>query len=272
MTFDITKSHKTFAGFTHIAQHKSPTTNTNMTFSYFMPESQKPDKAIIWLSGLTCTEQNFITKAGAQKFLSEQNALIICPDTSPRGTNIPGQDDAYDFGSGAGFYVNATTDGYKDHYQMYDYIVHDIYEIVKGFGVKQVAISGHSMGGHGALIIGLREAELFSKVSAFSPIVHPTACPWGEKAFSGYLGTNKELWKTFDACELIKSGKKRNKILIEQGLSDEFFESQLLTSHFEEACKESGQQLQVNYQKGYDHSYYFISSFIDQHIKFLLEA
>jgi S-formylglutathione hydrolase len=271
MKFQIKKTHKTFSGKTIFAEHDSEITKTKMNFSYFMPESEKPDQAIIWLSGLTCTEENFMTKAGAQKYLAQHNTLVICPDTSPRGLDLPKEHDNYDFGSGAGFYVNATSPGYSDHYRMYDYIVKEIYSIVESFDVSRVSLTGHSMGGHGALVIGLKEPDLFSHVSAFSPIVNPTQCPWGQKAFSGYLGDNKQLWTDYDACELVNEGSKRNKILIDQGLADEFYEEQLLTSNFETACRDQNQPLQVNYRKGYDHSYYFISTFIKEHIDFLLQ-
>src|SRR5690606_1612154 len=163
---------------------------------------------LIWLSGLTCTEENFITKAGVQKLLSGSDMMVICPDTSPRGLDLPGEHDNYDFGSGAGFYVNATTPGYRDHYQMESYIAQELVEIVsENFGAKQFAISGHSMGGHGALTLGLNNPDLFESISAFSPIVNPTQCPWGQKALKGYLGDNQDTWQKYDATELIKLGK-----------------------------------------------------------------
>lgn len=271
MSFEVLKKHKTFSGETVFCQHESTSTKTAMKFSYFKPECEQVDHAIIWLSGLTCTDENFITKAGAQSYLAHTNTMIICPDTSPRGLELPGEHDSYDFGSGAGFYLNATTDGYKDHYNMYDYIVKELVPLLKDhFKAPKISISGHSMGGHGALVIGLREPELFSAVSAFSPIVNPMNCAWGQKAFEGYLGSNKDNWKQYDACELVKNGHTRDgKILIEQGLADEFFEEQLLTANFEKCCEEARQNLQVNYQEGYDHSYYFISTFIKKHLDFL---
>ncbi|MCB0419712.1 MAG: S-formylglutathione hydrolase [Bdellovibrionales bacterium] len=271
MNVTVLKNHKTFEGHTVFAEHDSETTKTKMKFSYFLPESGKPKSAIVWLSGLTCTEENFITKAGAQKYLAEKDAMIICPDTSPRGLNLPGEHDSYDFGSGAGFYVNALTDGYKDHYKMYDYVVQDIVAILESeFKVSKISISGHSMGGHGALVIGLREKDTFSAVSAFSPIVHPSGCPWGEKAFLGYLGEEREAWKEYDSCELLLKGTTRNdSLLVEQGTDDEFLKNQLHTDRLETACREVGQKLEVNYRKGYDHSYYFISSFVNSHIDFL---
>lgn len=272
MNYTKLKTHKTFNGQTVFCEHMSQVTGTKMKFSYFMPGTKKVDHAIIWLSGLTCTDENFITKAGAQSHLAETSTMIICPDTSPRGLDLPKEHESYDFGSGAGFYVNATTDGYKDSYRMYDYVACEIVEILKSeFGIQSISISGHSMGGHGALVIGLREKNIFSAVSAFSPIVNPTKCPWGQKAFSGYLGDDTSVWKSYDACELVLSGNVRpDTIMIDQGLSDEFLEKQLLTKNFEEACAESGQKLVVRYQEGYDHSYYFISTFIKSHLDFLM--
>jgi S-formylglutathione hydrolase len=275
MKINQTKSNKVFEGHTCVYEHESAITGTKMIFSTFEPKAKEDLKnCIIWLSGLTCTEENFITKAGAQRYLKDTNTMIICPDTSPRGLDLPGEHEAYDFGSGAGFYLNATTEGYKDHYRMYDYIMKEIVSLLKEeFNITNFSIMGHSMGGHGALVLGLREADTFASVSAFSPIVNPTQCPWGEKAFQGYLGDDKQLWNEYDATELLKSGKKRSdKILIEQGLADEFFENQLKTGNIEAVAAEVGQDLTVNYRKGYDHSYYFISTFIEEHINFHIKA
>lgn len=264
------KSHKTFDGLTQFWEHDSSETKTKMKFSTFVPKGGKPKGALIWLSGLTCTDENFITKAGAQKFLSELNMMVVCPDTSPRGTNLPGEHDAYDFGSGAGFYVDATTPGYKDHYRMYSYVSKELYGLIQQkFGVSSFSISGHSMGGHGALVIGLREPQKFKSVSAFSPIVNPINCPWGQKALPGYLGNDEMAWKSYDATELVKAGKiRKDTLLIDQGLADEFLEKQLLTNHLKEAAQSRGQAVEVNFRDGYDHSYYFISTFIESHLKF----
>ncbi len=273
MSFEILKKHKTFDGHTIFCEHSSESTKTKMKFSAFLPkEIGELDSAIIWLSGLTCNEENFITKAGAQNHLKESRTMIICPDTSPRGVGVSGEDDSYDFGSGAGFYVNASTDGYKENYQMYDYILRDIVSLLKeDFKVKNISITGHSMGGHGALVLGLRNPEVFSSISAFSPIVNPMNCPWGNKALSGYLGEDKEKWIIYDACSLIESGARHeNRILIDQGLADEFFEKELLTANFENICSEVSQSLRVHYREGYDHSYFFISSYIEAHIDFHL--
>lgn len=269
------KENKTFNGSTKVFEHDSTCTKTKMKFSAFLPcSADEIETCIIWLSGLTCNEDNFITKAGAQRYLAETKTMIVCPDTSPRGTELPGEHDSYDFGSGAGFYVNATTEGYADHYQMYDYITKELVDLLKdSFGIKNFSIMGHSMGGHGALIIGLKNHELFKSVSAFSPIVNPSQCPWGQKALTGYLGTNESDWASYDATELIKSGYKReDTLLIDQGMSDEFFKKELLTENIVKAAKENGQALEVKYREGFDHSYYYISSFIEEHIQFHLNA
>ena len=267
------KNHKTFGGLTQFWEHDSTSTATKMKFSTFTP-STAPKACLIWLSGLTCTEENFMTKAGAQRFLEETGLMLVCPDTSPRGTHLPGEHESYDFGSGASFYVDATTDGYKDHYRMERYITEELYQLIADrFAVEgKISLFGHSMGGHGALTLGLRHPQKFVSISAFSPIVHPTAAAWGEKAFHGYLGSDKAEWKKHDAVELILAGKKHPRpVLVDQGLSDEFLEKQLLSSHLKEACEAKGQALELHMREGYDHSYYFISTFIENHIKFHAE-
>jgi len=269
------KENKTFDGFTRIYEFDSPSTKTKMKFSTFEPKAGKVKKAIIWLSGLTCNEENFITKAGGQALLAEKDVMIICPDTSPRGLDLPSEHESYDFGSGAGFYINAKTKGYEDHYQMYDFIKNDIVNILKSeFGVERVSIMGHSMGGHGALILGLNEKDLFKSISAFSPLANPINCEWGQKAFKGYLGEN---WKIdavkYDATSLVQNGANHPlPILIDQGTSDEFYPEQLLTQNFENACKEHNQKVRVNLRDGYDHSYFFISTYLKNHIDFHLKA
>lgn len=273
MNIEILKKNKTFDGNTVIYEHQSEITKTPMKFSAFLPKSEKIDSAIIWLSGLTCTEENFILKSGVQSYLQNTNTMIICPDTSPRGLDLKGEHDSYDFGSGAGFYLNATTEGYKDHYKMYDYISIELVSILKKyFKVDRFSISGHSMGGHGALILGLREKELFKSVSAFSPITNPTKCTWGKKALEGYLGELGEAANKYDATEILKNGSVRSDlILIDQGLDDEFYPEQLLTKNLESVAKVVGQDLKLNYREGYDHSFFFILTFIEDHIKFHLK-
>lgn len=271
---NLLKTHKTFNGRTQFWSHNSETTKTEMKFSTFIPDGEVKG-CIIWLSGLTCTDENFITKAGAQKYLAEENLMVICPDTSPRGLQLPQEHDSYDFGSGAGFYVNATTEGYRDHYRMYDYVTVELYNIILNhFKCKNISITGHSMGGHGALIMGLKEAEKFKAISAFSPIVNPMQCPWGTKAFTGYLGENKEAWANYDACELLKAGKKHpHSILIHQGSEDDFLKSgQLLTANWSQTAQDQQQSTKVVMAEGYDHSYYFIATFIEEHIRFHAKA
>ena len=215
-----------------------------------------------------------MAKAGAQKALVDAGMMVVCPDTSPRGLNLPNEHDSWDFGSGAGFYVDATTPGYKDHYRMFSYISKELYDLVQNeFRTDgHNAISGHSMGGHGALVIGLREKTKFRSVSAFSPVVNPVQCPWGKKAFSGYLGDDKKSWLPYDACELIRSGAAhKQKILIDQGSEDNFLKEQLLSKNLLDACEGKKQKIDLRFQEGYDHSYYFISTFIADHIRFHAE-
>lgn len=270
-TLQPLKSHKTFEGLTQFWSHDSVTTQTKMKFSTFIPSGEVKG-CLIWLSGLTCNEENFITKAGAQRRLAEKNLMVICPDTSPRGLNLPGEHEADDFGSGAGFYLNATTPGYKDHYRMFDYIGDELVELIQTqFGIKpdQISIFGHSMGGHGALVLGLRHPKKFRSVSAFSPIVNPSAAPWGQKAFRGYLGEDPSTWSNYDATELVAKGRRHARpLLIDQGTKDPFLGNQLLTDHFVQACEKAGQPAEVHLREGYDHSYYFISTFVDSHIDF----
>ncbi len=268
----LLKENKTFGGKTSSWQHLSKSNAGLMKFSTFIPESKKIDSCIIWLSGLTCTEENFIIKSGVQKYLNGTNTMIICPDTSPRGLDLLAEHDSYDFGSGAGFYVNSLTEGYKDHYNMFDYVSIDLHEIIlKEFSIPSgnISISGHSMGGHGALIIGLTFPEKYHSISVFAPLSNPINVEWGRNAFRGYLGEeNEDLWKKYDSCELIKSGKKHpRKILIDQGTHDEFTHN-LLTENLIQVCKKHGQPIEMNFREDYDHSYYFISSFIESHINF----
>lgn len=267
----LLKSHRCFHGFTEFYEHDSSTTKTSMKFSVYRPESSKSIKgALIWLSGLTCNEENFITKSGAQRVLSERGLVVICPDTSPRGLMLPGEHEAYDFGSGAGFYVDATTSAYKENYNMASYVNEELYALmdIKYELRGRMGLFGHSMGGHGALTLALKNPQKYRSVSAFSPIVNPMNCEWGRKAFTGYLGRDEESWKDYDSCELLKSGKRHpSKILIDQGLADDFYPAQLLTKNFEILSSELGQASLVNYREGYDHSYYFISTFVESHLK-----
>ena len=265
---------KVFKGHQGRYQHYSNTLSCDMVFSVFMPSiaEQQAVPAIVWLSGLTCDDQNFVTKAGAQRVAEHYGVALICPDTSPRGDGVADDpEQAWDFGLGAGFYLNATQEPWSRHYQMYDYVVKELPSLVAhNFAIdcSKLGISGHSMGGHGALVIGLRNPDLFSSISAFAPIVAPMNCPWGEKAFNGYLGQQRQAWQEYDSCELIKRAGKQMPILIDQGLSDDFLLTQLKTEQFLEAAQQVDYPVNVRYQKGYDHSYFFIASFIEEHIAF----
>jgi S-formylglutathione hydrolase len=271
----ILKEHRCFGGHVQYVEHASGETKTNMRLSLFVPEGV-PKGAVIWLSGLTCTEENFMTKAGAQSIAAAHNIMIVCPDTSPRGLDLPGIRDHWDFGEGASFYVDAVTPGYADHFRMYSYVTRELYELIaQTFDMAgRISIMGHSMGGHGALIMGLREPRLFCSVSAFAPIVHPTTCPWGQKAFRGYLGpSNTQTWADYDACELLRLGYRHpGSILLDQGLSDPFMEEQRLTKPFADMASTVGQAVELKIREGYDHSYYFITTFIASHFAFHAKA
>lgn len=262
------KSHKCFNGHVEFWNHQSVFTKTPMRFSCFIPE--EASAAILWLSGLTCTEENFITKAGAQRYLAQEKIAIFCPDTSPRGLNLPHEHESTHFGSGAGFYVDATVPEYRDHYRMYSYVADEFYNLIKkDFGFKKISIMGHSMGGHGALVVGLRNPEKFRSISALAPIANPSKTHGKGKALEGYLGTDEALWKSYDAYELLKAGFKHSQpIMIDQGLEDEFLAERLKTSRLEEAIKDQDQKLEMRYREGYDHSYYYVATFIEEHIKF----
>lgn len=268
----ILKSHYLFGGTLSYITHHSAATNTTMALTVFVPKQTGPRPALTWLSGLTCSEDNFTTKAGAYKLAAELGLIIIAPDTSPRGKNVP-NDESYDLGQGASFYLDATQLPWSEHFNMYSYIVKDLQRLITAHfpvDIDRQAILGHSMGGHGALTIGLKHSELFKSISAFAPIVAPSQVPWGQKAFTNYLGANQDDWKNYDACELIKQIGNPNKleILIDQGLADDFYETELKPELFQQACKQAGQKLALRLQKDYDHSYFFVSSFMDDHLRF----
>lgn len=269
--------NKSFGGLQTVWEHQSDICNCPMRFAVYTPPALADGSAdsavpvLWWLSGLTCTEENFTVKSGFQRYAAEHGLMVVAPDTSPRGTDLPGEHDAYDFGSGAGFYVNATQSPWLEHYNMYSYVTEELPDVVfNGIGGSdrdRQGIFGHSMGGHGALVIALRERRVYQSLSAFAPIVAPASVPWGEKAFSGYLGDNVDLWKEFDATELVKSGHYfAGDILIDQGTADQFLEEQLKPQLFEAACKEVDQPCTIRMQDGYDHSYYFIASFMADHM------
>lgn len=263
--------HQCFGGIQEVWRHHSETTNTPMAFSVFLPPQAKTEKCpvLYWLSGLTCDEQNFITKAGAQRYAAEHGIIIVAPDTSPRGSNVA-DDKEYDLGQGAGFYVNATQEPWNEHYHMYDYVLNELHELVTAhFGTSpKRSICGHSMGGHGALVLALRNPDAFCSVSAFAPIVSPSQVPWGEKAFSAYLGADTAAWEQYDAVKLIESGHKVADIFVDQGLADPFFNKQLKTGLLKSACETNGIPHNIRIHVGYDHSHYFIASFIPEHIAY----
>jgi S-formylglutathione hydrolase len=269
---ELIEEHACFDGVQRIYKHDSTSIGLPMRFSVFLPAqaSSKNVPALFYLAGLTCTEETFPIKAGAQRYAAEHGIALIAPDTSPRGADIPGEKDAWDFGAGAGFYVDATREPWAQRYRMYSYVTQDLREAVLAElpvdGAK-LGIFGHSMGGHGALVLALRNPEIYRSVSAFAPIAAPSQCPWGVKAFSGYLGEDREAWKQYDASELVKQASRFDGgILIDQGLADQFLKEQLHPDVFERNAREAGQDVTVRRHEGYDHGYFFISTFIGDHI------
>ena len=272
MTIKNVSKNKVFDGWHAQYTHDSAVLNCNMRFAIFQPPNvtrshQVP--VLYWLSGLTCSDENFMQKAGALRIAAKLNIAIVVPDTSPRGEEVADNEN-YDLGKGAGFYLNAIQAPWSRHYQMYDYITRELPAIIeKNFPVSGVkSISGHSMGGHGALIIGLKNAQQYRCVSAFSPISNPMQCPWGQKAFSAYLGNDTESWKQYDACELLKAGKAQLPVLIDQGDKDNFLTEQLKPESLLAAAKVHKSVVEFHLRSGYDHSYFFISSFIEDHLNF----
>ena len=286
MILENISSNKLFEGWHKQYTHASNVLNCEMRFAIYLPPQatkNTPVPVMYWLSGLTCSDENFMQKAGAQKLAAKLGIAIVAPDTSPRGEDVADdKDKAYDLGLGAGFYVNATQAPWNKHYQMYDYIVDELPRLIEAnFPVtKQRVISGHSMGGHGALMIGLRNPALYQSISAFSPICHPIQCPWGQKAFTAYLGGNVdehgvgsiEAWKAYDSVLLLAEKSVHQPILIDQGSNDSFLQEQLkpesLVSAAQSAGKSELNHFTLNMREGYDHSYYFIGSFIESHLHF----
>ncbi len=262
-------------GWQDVYEHASPTLGCTMRFAVYLPPQAEAQKlpVLYWLSGLTCTEQNFITKAGAQRYAAEHGIILVAADTSPRGDGVADAE-GYDLGKGAGFYVDATQAPWAAHYRMYDYIVHELPALIEAefpaTGAR--AISGHSMGGHGALTIALKNPGRYRSVSAFSPIVAPTQVPWGEKAFAAYLGPDRAAWRAHDAVELIAQATERLPLLVDQGDADEFLRTQLKPELLQAAAAAAGHPLILRMQPGYDHSYYFIASFIGDHLAHHAEA
>lgn len=268
--------HAGHGGSQEVWKHASSAVGGEMKFGIYLPEPALRGQkcpVLYWLSGLTCTEQNFITKAGAQRYAAEHGIIVVAPDTSPRGSTVPDSPD-YDLGQGAGFYVNATRDPWAKHFRMYDYVVAELPAVVEaGFAASDVrSISGHSMGGHGALVVALRNPGRYRSASAFSPIVAPSQVPWGEKALTAYLGDDREAWKQYDAVELVGNASERLPLLVDQGEGDEFLNTQLRPQLLQAACEKAGHPLQLNVRKGYDHSYYFIASFMGEHMAFHAKA
>jgi S-formylglutathione hydrolase len=274
---EITARHRVFGGELSYVVHDSAATGVPMRFSIFTPPGAGPHPYVIWLSGLSCTEDNFTTKAGAYGAAADLGLAIVAPDTSPRGGGVA-DDPAYDLGQGAGFYVDAVQAPWAPHFRMYAYVTRDLVEAVEAqfpLDASRRGILGHSMGGHGALTIALRNPDLFRSVSAFAPITAPSRCPWGEKAFTAYLGPDRTTWRAHDAVALIEDGAGTNvrfdEILIDQGRADPFLAGQLKPDLFRAACALSGQPLRLRLQAGYDHSYFFIATFIAEHLAFHAE-
>jgi S-formylglutathione hydrolase len=272
---ELLSEHRVFGGVQRFYRHVSVEIGLPMRFSVFLPEGAVRGHKVpglFYLAGLTCTEETFPTKGGAQFHAAKAGVALIAPDTSPRGAGVPGEGDAWDFGVGAGFYVDATVAPWSTHYRMFSYIVHELTELVQRalpIDGERLGVFGHSMGGHGALVLGLRHPEVFKSISAFAPIAAPSRCAWGRKAFSGYLGDEPQAWGAYDASSLVAglSAPLAEEILIDVGLGDKFLhEGQLLPEVFEAACAAAGQALTLRRHDGYDHGYYFISSFMGDHI------
>lgn len=270
---EMLEEHRCFEGWQQRWRHDSSTLNCPMTFSIFLPppRDHTPPPVLYWLSGLTCNDENFTTKAGAQRVAAELGIVLVMPDTSPRGEKVA-NDDGYDLGQGAGFYLNAPQPPWATHYRMYDYLRDELPALVQSqFNVSdRCAISGHSMGGHGALIMALKNPGKYTSVSAFAPIVNPCSVPWGIKAFSSYLGEDKNAWLEWDSCALMYASNAQDAIptLIDQGDNDQFLADQLQPAVLAEAARQKAWPMTLRIQPGYDHSYYFIASFIEDHLRF----
>jgi S-formylglutathione hydrolase len=271
---ELISQHACFDGSQRFYRHDSSAIGLPMRFSIYLPPGAETSKlpVLFYLAGLTCTEETFAAKAGAQRIAAREGMILVSPDTSPRGANVPGESDNWDLGAGAGFYVDATREPWAPHYRMYSYILELRELVMANFPADptRTGIFGHSMGGHGALVMALRNPALFRSVSAFAPICAPIHSPWGEKAFGAYLGTDEAAWRSYDATELM-SGMQApfpQGILIDQGLADKFLAEQLHPDAFEQACRKAGQPLELRRHPGYDHGYYFISTFVEDHLRF----
>jgi len=272
MSLKLRSEHLSFGGKVGFYSHFSEVCNCEMHFSIYLPpqvESQTVP-VLFFLSGLTCTEENFMAKAGAQKWAAEYGLILVVPDTSPRNTGIVDESKDWDLGSGAGFYVDATEEPWRSHYQMYSYITQELPNLIhQNFPTlpDRQGIFGHSMGGHGALVCALRNPDQYLSVSVFAAIAAPSQCPWGQKAFINYLGSDRETWKAYDASELVKEHGFPQPILFDQGTADAYLENQLFTNTFQQACELANQPLILRYQQGYDHGFYFVATFIEDHIR-----
>lgn len=274
MSLETLSRHACFGGTVSFHRHASTANNCAMRFAVFTPPQAGRGRVpvLTYLAGLTCTEETFMIKAGAQALAAELGVMLVAPDTSPRGEGVPGDPaGGWDFGLGAGFYLDATREPYAAHYKMYTYITSELQQVVGAHfpaDMRRQGIFGHSMGGHGALTIGLKNPGLYKSVSAFAPIVAPMQVPWGEKAFTGYLGADREAWRAHDATDLVRQGRRASgPILVDQGLGDQFLEKQLKPELLEDACKAAGQPLSLRRHAGYDHGYYFISTFMADHLR-----
>lgn len=278
MALETVSQNRCFGGTQFVYRHASRETGTPMRFAAFVPPQAARSRApVLWyLSGLTCTEENFTVKAGAQRVAAELGLMLIAPDTSPRGENVPGDPQgSYDFGLGAGFYVDATQPPYAANYRMRSYIESELPSLVEAelpADMGRQSITGHSMGGHGAMTIALRNPGRFRSVSAFAPISSPINCPWGHKALGGYIGSDQSAWRQYDTCALIEDGHRLDQLFVDQGLADNFLVNQLKPELLEAACAKAGIRLTLRRQEGYDHSYYFIASFIEDHLRYHAKA
>ncbi len=269
--FETLSEHGCFGGRQGFYRHASAEIGLPMRFAVFVPPQAAagPVPVLFYLAGLTCTEETFPIKAGAQRLAAELGLMLVAPDTSPRGANVPGEAEAWDFGVGAGFYLDAVREPWARHWRMESYLTGELRALVGAHFPADLArcgIFGHSMGGHGALTLALRHPELYRSVSAFAPIAAPTLCPWGEKAFGGYLGEDRSLWRAHDASALIEDGRRCPPILVDQGLADSFLPTQLNPERLEQVCAAAGQPLRLRRHEGYDHGYYFISTFMADHL------
>ena len=270
--------HACFGGLQGFYRHASNAIGLPMRFGVYLPPqaiSGARVPALIWLAGLTCTEETFATKAGAQRLAAELGLMLVTPDTSPRDTGVAGADASWDFGNGAGFYLDATQAPWAERWRMESYVTRELPELLAAhfpWRRESLGLFGHSMGGHGALTLALRHPGMYASVSAFAPVAAPTQGPWGVKAFTNYLGDDRAAWAAHDATELVKSGARAPALLVDQGLADKFLVEQLHVDRFEAACRAAGQPLNLRRHAGYDHGYYFIASFIEDHLRFHADA